>query len=79
MTVWCLRKSRPPSSDSDNDGDDTDLQIPKLSEVLSAINVCRHYISVNSLISLQNEVYALNARKVKQTKLSDSFKIEQSS
>ena len=27
---------------------------------------------MNSLLSLQNEVYAANARKVKQTKLSDN-------
>ena len=60
------------------------LAISKLSEVLSAINLCRCYINstscrentLNSFISLQNEVYA---RKVKQTKLSDFFKAELSS
>ena len=49
--------------------------------MLDAINVCRRYISaktcsemaLNSLISLQNEVCEFNAKKVKQTKLSDSL------
>ena len=79
MTIYRLKESLPPSSNSDNDGDDdTNLEILKLSEVLSGINVFRCYISakscfekaLNSLISLLNEVFALNARKMKQTKLS---------
>ena len=62
--------------DSDGD-DDVSLKISKLSEMLNTITVSRHYISVkscsekdlHSLISLQNKVYELIARKVKQTKL----------
>jgi hypothetical protein len=35
MTICCLGGSRPPSSDRDRDGDDTNLETFKLSEVLS--------------------------------------------
>ena len=38
---------RPPSSSSDSD--DNDDEILKLSEVLSAINVSKHYVSVEKL------------------------------
>ena len=61
MNKWCLKESESSSKDSDNDKDDTILQPPKLSEILSKINVCRRYIStkcsgeaLNSLISLDN-------------------------
>ena len=67
------------SSDAD---DDTNLEIPKPSEVLSAINVYRHYISensysnktLNSLISLQMKCMCLIQEKLKQIKLSDFLK-----
>lgn len=80
------QESGPASSDSDGD-DDLILETPKLSEVLSAIDVCRRYISakscsekaLNSLMSLQNEVYTLNARKVKQAKLAYFFEAGPSS
>ena len=57
----------PAPSDSDGDGD-LNMETPKLSEVLSEIDVCRRYISaksysekaLNSVICLQNEVYTLN-------------------
>ena len=75
MIICCLTESGPPSNDNDSDnyGDDINLETPKLNEVLNAINVCRHYIStescsekaLHSLISLQKDVYALNKRKVK--------------
>ena len=56
--------------------------MPQLSDLLSAINVCSRDISakssntkaLNSLKSLQNEMYALIVRKVKQTKLFDFLK-----
>ena len=48
MAICCHKESGPLSSDSDSDGDGTNLQIPKPSKVLSAINVCRRYISANS-------------------------------
>jgi hypothetical protein len=81
--ICCLKKKQTPFNT-------IHLGITKLSEMLSAINVCRHYrhyISVkscsgkalNSLISLQNEVYAFKARKVKQIKLSNFFKARLSS
>ena len=72
--MCCLKESGPPSRDSDMMLDEvTNLEILELSELLGGINVCRHYISVkscnektlNSLISSQNGVYALDARKVK--------------
>ena len=74
MTICCLKESGLPLSDSDNDGeDDTYLEIPKTSEVLSAI-MCVGIISVQKVVvkklwiqRFQNEVYA---RNVKQTKLS---------
>ena len=51
--------------------------------MLPAINICTCYIrakscsekALNLLLNLQNEVYALNARKVKQTKLFNFFKV----
>ena len=68
------RAGRPISSDCDSDGEgDTNLEILKLSQILSAKNVCRHYISAKicsektliSLISLQNYFYTFNGRKIK--------------
>jgi hypothetical protein len=56
MTICCLKES-----DKDCDGnDDTNLEIPELCEVLTAINLCRRYVSargssekaLNSLMSL---------------------------
>ena len=46
----CCKGSEPPSSHSDNSNgdDDTNFEILKLSEVLSAINVCRRYISART-------------------------------
>ena len=44
MTRRCLKESAPPPSDSDGD-DYTNFKIYKLSEVLSMINVYKHYIS----------------------------------
>ena len=63
MSISYRKECGPPWSDSDGD-DDTNLEIPKLSKMLSAINVCRCYISLeccggkvlNSLTILQNEV-----------------------
>ena len=51
------------NSDSDRD-DDLSLETPKLSELLNTIDVYRYYISAKKL----------NARKVKQAKLSNFFK-----
>ena len=69
----------PASHDSDEDGN-FNLETPKTSEVLSmcagitfSAESCSEK-ALNSLISLQNEVYTVNARKVKQAKLSDFFK-----
>ena len=60
------------------------MSIQILSEVLSAINVCKRYISeksngekaLNSVICLQDDVYARNEKR---TKLIDLFKAEPSS
>ena len=87
ITICCLKESGPPSRVCHNDwDDDTNLEIPKLSEVLSISNVCRRYISAKSCsekalnaLSLQNEMYTLYARRVKQSKLSDFFKAQPSS
>ena len=65
MTICSIEESGPSSSNTDGD-DNTNLKIPKLSEVLSVTNVCRHYNSakhVKTLINLQNEIYALNTTK----------------
>ena len=44
MVLPCLKERGPPSSENDSDvDDDTNLEILKLSEVLSAINVCRQW------------------------------------
>ena len=41
LIIWCIKESRPHSSGNAADGDkDTNVKIPKLSEMLSAINVC---------------------------------------
>ena len=42
MTIHCFIENGPPSSDSESDGgDNPDHYIPKITEVLSAINACR--------------------------------------
>ena len=73
MITGCLKESGPPSSDSEDvEVDDRNLEIPKVGEVYIAINMCRRYSSAKScsekalktLVSLQNQMYALNARKV---------------
>ena len=85
MTLRCFKESGLHSCDNDSDGDNnTNLEISKLSKVLSAIKVGRCYITVkscrakalNSLTSLQNEVNAFNARKVKQVILSNFLKAD---
>ena len=51
ITTCCLKESVPPSSDSDSEGDDdTNLEMPKVSEVLVAVNVCRRYIMRNFIV-----------------------------
>jgi hypothetical protein len=46
MIIYCLKKGRPPSNNSEgDDDDDINLEIPNMSELISAIKVCGHYIS----------------------------------
>ena len=63
MTICCLKESGPPSSDSHSDGDgDINLEIPKLSEVLGAINVVG-VTTVRNVVVLSTESWAA-AKKV---------------
>ena len=79
MTISCLKETGPPSSKCDSDGDDnTNFEASKLSEVLSAIIVCRFYNStkncseksLNSIISLQKWCYVLNSKKIETNQIS---------
>ena len=52
MTICCLRESKPPSNDKDNDGDDdNNREIPNMSEVLRSIKLCRLYLSASKNFS----------------------------
>ena len=74
MATCYLKESGPHLSDNDSYWDYTNLQVCKLSEVLSAII----FVVQNVARSLHNEIYAFKAMK-SETKLSDFFKAGPSS
>ena len=48
MTICNLKESELPSGSDNGGDDDTNLEMPKLSEMLKAINVYKHYTTVKS-------------------------------